>query len=50
MGIQRDNLFSTENILKGELSEEHPSFKMSLHFVTDKMNHPGNKKLSATSS
>lgn len=43
MGIALDEISLLESILNDKFSKERLSFKMSVHFVRDRMNHPRNK-------
>ena len=42
MGIALDEISLLEGTLNSKFSEERLSFKMSVHFVKDRMNHPRN--------
>ena len=42
MGIALDEISLLEGILNDRFSKERLSFKMSVHFVKDRMNHPRN--------
>jgi len=42
MGIMQNDITVLEAILNQKLSKENMSFKMSVHFVKDRMNDPGN--------
>jgi hypothetical protein len=42
MGIALDEITLLESVLNERLSKERLSFKMSVHFVKDRMNHPRN--------
>lgn len=42
MGIALDEIALLEGVLNEQFSKDHLSFKMSVHFVKDRMNHPRN--------
>ena len=42
MGIQLDEVSVLESVLNEKFSGERLSFRMSVHFVKDRMNHPRN--------
>ena len=42
MGIALDEITLLEGVLNERFSKERLSFKMSVHFVKDRMNHPRN--------
>ena len=42
MGIALDEISLLESILNERFSQERLTFKMSVHFVKDRMNHPRN--------
>ena len=42
MGIMADDITVLETIINQKLTQENMSFKMSVHFIRDRMNHPRN--------